>query len=185
MDPVQQAVLHHTLGLPPTTKRKHAACSVCRMRFNSQVSRVFWCRPEQLEHKQYSKEPMTEAFGQGWCCTREQRTRFRRTSERAETRGVYPEGQVCYETCCETPHGWSKCILGSGRALSVIDIRELQQHPICQRQTDGSSDQRANLSPYIRHCRRHNWVFKRASLLRYLSMLSENQGYVSNLMFSL
>lgn len=47
MDPVQQAVLHHTLGLPPTTKRKHASCSVCRMRFNSQVSRVLCCRPEQ------------------------------------------------------------------------------------------------------------------------------------------
>uniref|UniRef100_H3D273 Zinc finger protein 385D n=1 Tax=Tetraodon nigroviridis TaxID=99883 RepID=H3D273_TETNG len=36
MDPVQQAVLHHTLGLQPTAKRKHASCSVCQMRFNSQ-----------------------------------------------------------------------------------------------------------------------------------------------------
>lgn len=37
MDPVQKAVLHHTLGLPPTTKRKHVSCSVCQLRFNSQV----------------------------------------------------------------------------------------------------------------------------------------------------
>ncbi|XP_041844721.1 zinc finger protein 385D isoform X2 [Melanotaenia boesemani] len=36
MDPVQKAVLHHTLGLPPTAKRKHASCSVCQLRFNSQ-----------------------------------------------------------------------------------------------------------------------------------------------------
>ncbi|XP_028281319.1 zinc finger protein 385D [Parambassis ranga] len=36
MDPVQKAVLHHTLGLPPTTKRKHVSCSVCQLRFNSQ-----------------------------------------------------------------------------------------------------------------------------------------------------
>ncbi|KAG7474300.1 zinc finger protein 385D [Solea senegalensis] len=36
MDPVQKAVLHHTLGLPPTIKRKHVSCSVCQLRFNSQ-----------------------------------------------------------------------------------------------------------------------------------------------------
>ncbi|KAI9513710.1 hypothetical protein NQZ68_040288 [Dissostichus eleginoides] len=38
MDPVQKAVLHHTLGLPPTAKRRHVSCSVCQLRFNSQVS---------------------------------------------------------------------------------------------------------------------------------------------------
>lgn len=38
MDPVQKAVLHHTLGLPTTAKRKHVSCSVCQLRFNSQVS---------------------------------------------------------------------------------------------------------------------------------------------------
>ncbi|CAJ1062965.1 zinc finger protein 385D [Xyrichtys novacula] len=36
MDPVQKAVLHHTLGLPPTAKKKHVSCSVCQLRFNSQ-----------------------------------------------------------------------------------------------------------------------------------------------------
>ncbi|KAL6109625.1 znf385d [Pungitius sinensis] len=36
MDPVQKAVLHHTLGLPPAVKRRHVSCSVCRLRFNSQ-----------------------------------------------------------------------------------------------------------------------------------------------------
>uniref|UniRef100_A0A1A7YZK8 Zinc finger protein 385D n=1 Tax=Iconisemion striatum TaxID=60296 RepID=A0A1A7YZK8_9TELE len=36
MDPVQKAILHHTLGLPPTAKRKHVSCSVCQLRFNSQ-----------------------------------------------------------------------------------------------------------------------------------------------------
>lgn len=36
MDPVQKAVLHHTLGLPPSTKRKHVSCSICQLRFNSQ-----------------------------------------------------------------------------------------------------------------------------------------------------
>ncbi|XP_038566557.1 zinc finger protein 385D [Micropterus salmoides] len=36
MDPVQKAVLHHTLGLPPTAKRKHVSCTVCQLRFNSQ-----------------------------------------------------------------------------------------------------------------------------------------------------
>lgn len=37
IDPVQKAVLHHTLGLPTTTaKRKHVSCSVCQLRFNSQ-----------------------------------------------------------------------------------------------------------------------------------------------------
>ncbi|XP_071780502.1 zinc finger protein 385D [Centroberyx gerrardi] len=36
MDPVQKAVLHHTLGLPPSAKRKHVSCSVCQLRFNSQ-----------------------------------------------------------------------------------------------------------------------------------------------------
>nr|XP_057909372.1 zinc finger protein 385D isoform X2 [Doryrhamphus excisus] len=36
MDPVQKAVLHHTLGLPPAAKRKHVSCSVCQLRFNSQ-----------------------------------------------------------------------------------------------------------------------------------------------------
>ncbi|XP_061677366.1 zinc finger protein 385D isoform X2 [Syngnathoides biaculeatus] len=38
MDPVQKAVLHHTLGLPPAAaaKKKHVSCGVCRLRFNSQ-----------------------------------------------------------------------------------------------------------------------------------------------------
>uniref|UniRef100_A0A3P9KRU7 Zinc finger protein 385D n=1 Tax=Oryzias latipes TaxID=8090 RepID=A0A3P9KRU7_ORYLA len=36
MDPVQKAILHHTLGLPPIIKRKHVSCSVCQLRFNSQ-----------------------------------------------------------------------------------------------------------------------------------------------------
>ncbi|KAK5599176.1 hypothetical protein CRENBAI_024916 [Crenichthys baileyi] len=36
IDPVQKAILHHTLGIPPTAKRKHVSCSVCRLRFNSQ-----------------------------------------------------------------------------------------------------------------------------------------------------
>ncbi|XP_054636660.1 zinc finger protein 385D isoform X2 [Dunckerocampus dactyliophorus] len=36
MDPVQKAVLHHTLGLPSAAKRKHVSCSVCQLRFNSQ-----------------------------------------------------------------------------------------------------------------------------------------------------
>ncbi|KAM8735001.1 zinc finger protein 385D isoform 2-T2 [Acanthopagrus schlegelii] len=36
MDPVQKAVLHHTLGIPPTAKRRHVSCSVCQLRFNSQ-----------------------------------------------------------------------------------------------------------------------------------------------------
>lgn len=40
MDPVQKAVLHHTLGLPTTAKRKHVSCSVCQLRFNSQVSTI-------------------------------------------------------------------------------------------------------------------------------------------------
>ncbi|MEQ2316411.1 hypothetical protein AMECASPLE_032274 [Ameca splendens] len=39
IDPVQKAILHHTLGIPPTAKRKHVSCSVCRLRFNSQVSK--------------------------------------------------------------------------------------------------------------------------------------------------
>lgn len=36
MDPVQKAVMHHTFGVPPSAKRKHASCSVCQLRFNSQ-----------------------------------------------------------------------------------------------------------------------------------------------------
>ncbi|XP_077382738.1 zinc finger protein 385D isoform X3 [Festucalex cinctus] len=39
MDPVQKAVLQHTLGLPPAAviaKRRHVSCGVCRLRFNSQ-----------------------------------------------------------------------------------------------------------------------------------------------------
>ncbi|XP_038151322.1 zinc finger protein 385D [Cyprinodon tularosa] len=40
MDPVQKAVLHHTLGIPPTAKRKHVSCSVCQLRFNSQSQAV-------------------------------------------------------------------------------------------------------------------------------------------------
>ncbi|KAM9805871.1 zinc finger protein 385D isoform 2-T2 [Syngnathus typhle] len=37
MDPVQKAVLHHTLGLQPAaTKKRHVSCGVCRLRFNSQ-----------------------------------------------------------------------------------------------------------------------------------------------------
>lgn len=39
MDPVQKAVLHHTFGVPPSPKRKYISCSVCQLRFNSQVSR--------------------------------------------------------------------------------------------------------------------------------------------------
>lgn len=42
MDPVQKAVLHHTLGLPPTAKRKHVSCGVCQLRFNSQVRTCFY-----------------------------------------------------------------------------------------------------------------------------------------------
>ncbi|XP_057689393.1 zinc finger protein 385D isoform X2 [Corythoichthys intestinalis] len=39
LDPVQKAVLHHTLGLTPATaavKKKPVPCGVCRLRFNSQ-----------------------------------------------------------------------------------------------------------------------------------------------------
>ncbi|CDQ64826.1 unnamed protein product [Oncorhynchus mykiss] len=36
MDPVQKAVMHHTFGVPPLTKRRHVSCSVCQLRFNSQ-----------------------------------------------------------------------------------------------------------------------------------------------------
>ncbi|KAM6967559.1 zinc finger protein 385D [Aplochiton taeniatus] len=36
MDPVQKAVMHHTFGVPPSAKRKHASCNVCQLRFNSQ-----------------------------------------------------------------------------------------------------------------------------------------------------
>ncbi|XP_037131013.1 zinc finger protein 385D isoform X3 [Syngnathus acus] len=37
MDPVQKAILHHTLGLQPAaTKKRHVSCGVCRLRFNSQ-----------------------------------------------------------------------------------------------------------------------------------------------------
>ncbi|XP_053343467.1 zinc finger protein 385D [Clarias gariepinus] len=36
MDPVQKAVLHHTLGISPLSKRKHVSCNVCQLRFNSQ-----------------------------------------------------------------------------------------------------------------------------------------------------
>lgn len=44
MDPVQKAVLHHTLGIPPTAKRRHVSCSVCQLRFNSQVSKFSFGR---------------------------------------------------------------------------------------------------------------------------------------------
>lgn len=41
MDPVQKAVLHHTLGLPASgPKRKHVSCSICQLRFNSQSQAV-------------------------------------------------------------------------------------------------------------------------------------------------
>uniref|UniRef100_A0A4W4E177 C2H2-type domain-containing protein n=1 Tax=Electrophorus electricus TaxID=8005 RepID=A0A4W4E177_ELEEL len=36
MDPVQKAVLHHTLGIPVSSKKKHVSCTVCQLRFNSQ-----------------------------------------------------------------------------------------------------------------------------------------------------
>ncbi|KAF4076053.1 hypothetical protein AMELA_G00226070 [Ameiurus melas] len=36
MDPVQKAVLHHTFGITPLSKRKHVSCNVCQIRFNSQ-----------------------------------------------------------------------------------------------------------------------------------------------------
>ncbi|XP_053743836.1 zinc finger protein 385D [Synchiropus splendidus] len=36
MDPVQKAVLHHSLALPTSVKRRHVSCSVCQLRFNSQ-----------------------------------------------------------------------------------------------------------------------------------------------------
>ncbi|MCJ8745484.1 hypothetical protein PDJAM_G00130680 [Pangasius djambal] len=36
MDPVQKAVLHHTFGISPLSKRKHVSCNVCQLRFNSQ-----------------------------------------------------------------------------------------------------------------------------------------------------
>ncbi|XP_072548553.1 zinc finger protein 385D isoform X2 [Salminus brasiliensis] len=36
MDPVQKAVLHHTIGIAASAKKKHASCNVCQLRFNSQ-----------------------------------------------------------------------------------------------------------------------------------------------------
>uniref|UniRef100_A0A8C2BVU4 Zinc finger protein 385D n=2 Tax=Cyprinus carpio TaxID=7962 RepID=A0A8C2BVU4_CYPCA len=36
MDPVQKAVLHHTLSAPASSKRKAVSCGVCQLRFNSQ-----------------------------------------------------------------------------------------------------------------------------------------------------
>lgn len=36
MDPVQKAVLNHTLSLSSSSKRKHVSCSLCQLRFNSQ-----------------------------------------------------------------------------------------------------------------------------------------------------
>ncbi|XP_057195529.1 zinc finger protein 385D isoform X2 [Triplophysa rosa] len=36
MDPLQKAVLHHTFGVPASTKRKCVSCNVCQLRFNSQ-----------------------------------------------------------------------------------------------------------------------------------------------------
>lgn len=55
IDPVQKAVLHHTLGLPtPTAKRKHVSCSVCQLRFNSQVSKVFLVDGEEPEGSKVS-----------------------------------------------------------------------------------------------------------------------------------
>uniref|UniRef100_A0A8C6SV68 Zinc finger protein 385D n=1 Tax=Neogobius melanostomus TaxID=47308 RepID=A0A8C6SV68_9GOBI len=36
MDPVQKAVLNHTLSLSSSPKRKHVSCSLCQLRFNSQ-----------------------------------------------------------------------------------------------------------------------------------------------------
>ncbi|KAI5092389.1 zinc finger protein 385D isoform X1, partial [Silurus meridionalis] len=40
MDPVQKAVLHHTFGISPLSKRKHVSCNVCQLRFNSQSQAV-------------------------------------------------------------------------------------------------------------------------------------------------
>lgn len=36
MEPVQKAVLQHTFGISPATKRKFTCCGVCQIRFNSQ-----------------------------------------------------------------------------------------------------------------------------------------------------
>uniref|UniRef100_A0A3B3ZPE4 C2H2-type domain-containing protein n=1 Tax=Periophthalmus magnuspinnatus TaxID=409849 RepID=A0A3B3ZPE4_9GOBI len=36
MDPVQKAVLNHTLSLSSNPKRRHVSCSLCQLRFNSQ-----------------------------------------------------------------------------------------------------------------------------------------------------
>uniref|UniRef100_A0A3B1INL4 Zinc finger protein 385D n=1 Tax=Astyanax mexicanus TaxID=7994 RepID=A0A3B1INL4_ASTMX len=36
MDSVQKAVLHHTIGIAASAKKKHASCNVCQLRFNSQ-----------------------------------------------------------------------------------------------------------------------------------------------------
>ncbi|XP_034144523.1 zinc finger protein 385D isoform X2 [Esox lucius] len=36
VDPVQKAVMHHTFGVPPSTKRRHVSCNMCQLRFNSQ-----------------------------------------------------------------------------------------------------------------------------------------------------
>ncbi|XP_076868523.1 zinc finger protein 385D isoform X2 [Brachyhypopomus gauderio] len=36
MDPVQKAVLHHTFGIPVSSRKKPASCTVCQLRFNSQ-----------------------------------------------------------------------------------------------------------------------------------------------------
>ncbi|KAA0702654.1 Zinc finger protein 385D [Triplophysa tibetana] len=36
MDSLQKAVLHHTFGVPASTKRKCVSCTVCQLRFNSQ-----------------------------------------------------------------------------------------------------------------------------------------------------
>ncbi|XP_062842015.1 zinc finger protein 385D isoform X2 [Trichomycterus rosablanca] len=40
MDPLQKVVLHHTIGLPSLSQRKHVACNVCQLRFNSQSQAV-------------------------------------------------------------------------------------------------------------------------------------------------
>ncbi|XP_037532448.1 zinc finger protein 385D [Nematolebias whitei] len=56
MDPVQKAVLHHTLGLPPTAKRRRTACSVCQLRFSSQNQAVAHYKGTKHAKKLKSRE---------------------------------------------------------------------------------------------------------------------------------
>lgn len=66
MDPVQKAVLHHTLGLPPTAKRKHVSCSVCQLRFNSQVSK--FSSEEERKLKSHNRDSHGKNTGHGSVC---------------------------------------------------------------------------------------------------------------------